>query len=80
MFSDTKLVIDPVVLRALGFEGHVPVDENRSTRNFLMFMNTANIAYNRNPKALAHFLPICNAALFTNSRKFLVGANNQRPY
>jgi len=55
VFSESKLVTDPVVLRALGFEGHVPVDENRSTRNFLMFMNTANIAYSRNPKALARF-------------------------
>jgi len=53
--------IDPVVLRVLGFEGHVPADESRSARNFLMFMNPANITYDQGPAALAHFLPTVHA-------------------
>ena len=42
VFSDRKLAIKPVILRVPGSGGHGPVDENRSTRNFLMFMNTTN--------------------------------------
>jgi len=79
VFSDSKLAIGPVVLQVhvLDSEGHLPVDENRSTRNSLMLMKTTNTAYNQNPAALAYFLPGRGAAVFAKARKLRVGANRR---